>query len=95
VTQEKTVVVLNKEWFRREYHIVNYININLKARKANFYNYEGVISRYEHEMFQNQIKKILIPLHKIFKIIETAVSTRASVKAMIPQILHYFKVIID
>jgi hypothetical protein len=40
-------VILNKEWFKREFHVVNYINISLKARKANFYNYEGIICRFE------------------------------------------------
>lgn len=31
----------------------------------------------------------------MLKIIETAVSTKASIKAIIPEILHYLKVIID
>jgi hypothetical protein len=39
VTPEKHVLILNKEWYRKEYHVINYLNINMKARKGNFYNY--------------------------------------------------------
>jgi hypothetical protein len=46
VTPEKTAFILNKEWFKREYHIVNYPNIRMEARRANIYNYGGVICRY-------------------------------------------------
>lgn len=84
VTQEKMVVVLNKEWFRREYHIINYLNINLKARKANFYDYDGVISRYGNEIFLNEVRKVLPTLKEMLRRIEITVSTRQPLSKAIP-----------
>ena len=70
-------MVLNHKWFSREYHVVNYPNINLKAKKANFYNYPDVICRYNSEIFHNEVKKILPPLQKLIREVDIAATTRA------------------
>ena len=63
-------MVYNKVWFKKEYHIINYPNINIKARKANFYNYSGVICKYETEIFINEANKAIRILESFLKILE-------------------------
>ena len=77
ITPEKPVVVMNPRWFSREYHIVNYPNINAKAKKANFYNYPDQICRYNSEIFYNEAKKILPHLRSIKREVDIAATTRA------------------
>lgn len=40
-------MVHNPEQFVKKYHIVNYPNINYKAKMNHFYNYQGIITRYQ------------------------------------------------
>ncbi len=48
----------------------------MKARKGNFYNYEGVLCRYNSDLFQTEVKKILPAINEMLKKIEKGISTR-------------------
>lgn len=61
----------NPSRFRLVYHISEYKNINLNARKANIYNFTQIITRYETQAFIEDATKILSILNSILSMLSS------------------------
>jgi hypothetical protein len=69
ITKEKRIRISNKRRFIEENHIKMCEKINNKARQAVFFNYKDKITRYDNEVFNNEVKKLLETLKPMLKTI--------------------------
>ena len=89
INREKIISVINEKRFSREYHISNYPNLSEKVKKAGYFNYNGKMTRYIGEMFENQLKRMNEHLKVIFAVAER--ESRVNSKTIPNEIMRNFK----